>query len=117
MTTTTRPSAGTASPVRRQARFAAGRAILPRNAIEGTWYNVCAGRRTGDDKPGMVMLDLGGSRQHVPVACLEFRDVPRAAPEPASRHAFPRLRRRAATVALSLLPLGAALLLARVGKS
>ena len=102
--------------MRRQARFAAGRTILPHNAIEGTWYDVRAGRRTGDDKPGMVMLDLGGRRQHVPVACLEFREAPSATPEPSSRLPLPRLR-QAAAVALSLAPLGAALVIARMARS
>jgi hypothetical protein len=96
---------------RRQARFAAGRAILPHHAAEGTWYDVCPGRRRSDDQPGMVMLDYGDRREHVPAACLEFREV-RA--RGIGRIARPvRLaRHRLLATALSLVPVGAAVIVA-----
>ena len=100
----------------RQARFAAGRAILPPYAAEGTWYDVRPGRRQGDNRPGMVMLDLGERRAHVPAECLEFRTAPPApvGPVPIARYLRPvRLARsRALVAALSLVPLGAAMIIA-----
>ena len=96
---------------RRQARFAAGRAILPQHAAEDTWYDVCPGRRRNDDQPGMVMLDFGSRREHVPAACLEFRTAPAGGVRRLVRPA--RLaRHRALAAALSLLPVGAAVLVA-----
>ena len=99
---------GVPAAPRRQARFVAGRAILPQHATEGTWYDVCAGRRRSDDQPGMVMLDFGDRREHVPASCLEFR-----APAPA-RPARPlqRVPGRALAAALSLVPVGAAIVIA-----
>lgn len=96
--------------IRRQARFAAGRAILPQHASEGTWYDVCPGRRRNDDQPGMVMLDFGDRRAHVPAACLEFRPAPRGL----GRFVRPvgRIRHGALAAALSLVPVGAAMLVA-----
>lgn len=107
------PSRAATAP-HRQARFAAGRAILPQHAAEGTWYDVCPGRRRGDDQPGMVMLDFGGRREHVPAACLEFRVAP---PAEARRNrrgagAVQVARHRALVAALSLLPVGAAVAIA-----
>jgi hypothetical protein len=108
------PSTSSIAPAgsRRQARFAAGRTILPQDVAEGRWYDVCAGRRRGDDRPGMVMLDLGTRREHVPVACLEFRTVP-------DRRGLARaVPRRALALAASLVPVvAAAVVLAARGRA
>ena len=58
---------------RRQARFLSDQVILPEGLEPGRWYDVQRGRRHDDDRPGMVLLDLGARRLHVPVSCLEFR--------------------------------------------
>ena len=55
---------------RRQARFAAGRAILTQHAAEDTWYDVCPGRRRNDDQPGMVLAKASGSRQRMKDRCM-----------------------------------------------
>jgi hypothetical protein len=106
---------GVPAAPRRQARFVTGRAILPQHATEGAWYDVCAGRRRSDDQPGMVMLDFGGRREHVPAGCLEFRA--RSAPGRAARP-LQRPRGRALAAALSLVPVGAAVIIAatRLGR-
>jgi hypothetical protein len=107
------PPSSAAAALHRQARFAAGRAILPQHAVEGTWYDVCPGRRRGDDQPGMVMLDFGGRREHVPAACLEFRIAPPADVRRNRRPGAVRVaRHRALVAALSLLPVGAAVAVA-----
>ncbi len=65
---------------RRQARFLSDRVILPEGMEHGRWYDVRAGRRRDDNRPGMVLLDLGVRRLHVPAPCLEFRvDRPKMA--------------------------------------
>lgn len=132
------PSSTTpAAPARRQARFAAA-AILPHDVTPATWYDVCEGRRRDDDRPGMVLLDLGERRAHFPVSCLEFRQVTPEVPGDAIATGAARPRDdggsaarprdaggtrtrawRAKAAALSLVPLGAAALVAayRLGAS
>ncbi len=60
-------------PPKRQARFVPGRVIVPEDLEPGRWYDVCQGRRRDDNRPGVVVLDLGTRRVAVPEACLEFR--------------------------------------------
>lgn len=112
------------SPARRQARFSAEKVIVPADLDAGRWYDVCHGRRTTDQRPGMVLLDLGDRRVLMPEACLEFRAAAvestsalRRAP---ARRAHPmhmvlRAGLRAARSTLVAHPVGAALSLLPVG--
>lgn len=61
--------------VRRQARVLTDQVILPDGIESGVWYDVCPGRRRDDNRPGVVLLDLGTSRMLMPESCLEFRQV------------------------------------------
>lgn len=120
--TSTRVSRARRREITRQARFVASKVILSTDVDTSTWYDVCAGRRRSDDRPGMVLLDLGSRREHFPASCLEFRAPPapeatplRAAAAVASR--LPRLHGRALAAVVSLIPIGAAALVAayRIG--
>lgn len=84
---------------RRQARFLSDQVILPEGLEPGRWYDVQRGRRHDDDRPGMVLLDLGTRRLHVPASCLEFR-VQRPAPV---RRWKPKVVLAASLVPLSLV--------------
>lgn len=74
---------------RRQARFCATKVIIPDGLQAGVWYELCQGRRRDDNRPGMVLLDLGDRRHLVAEALLEIREVPADAP----RARLPRPRR------------------------
>jgi hypothetical protein len=75
------------------------RVILPEGVEHGRWYDVRTGRRRDDSRPGMVLLDLGVRRIHVPASCVEFRvDRPRAV-----RRWRPKLVLAASLVPLSLV--------------
>jgi hypothetical protein len=89
---------------RRQARFLSDQVILPEGLEPGRWYDVLRGRRHDDERPGMVLLDLGTRRVHVPVSCLEFR-VPQPAPAPAPVAPTRRWKPKH-VLAASLVPLG-----------
>lgn len=97
---------------RRQARFVASRVILSTDVRPEAWYDVCTGRRRGDTRPGMVLLDLGTRREHVPADCLEFRPAPERRLAGRLRPPLRRVRGRALSGVLPLLPLGAAALVA-----
>ena len=94
--------------------------IVPSGLCSHTWYDIASGRRRDDERPGMVLLDLGDRRVHVPARCLEFRDavgVPAATPS--RRLQFPHFARRLAmatspraAVAASLVPVGLLALIA-----
>src|SRR4051794_18299688 len=86
---------------RRQARFLSDQVILPGALEPGRWYDVQHGRRHDDNRPGMVLLDLGTRRLHVPVSCLEFR-VHRLATAPVRRWK-PKVMLAASLVPLSLV--------------
>lgn len=86
-------------PVRRQAKFLSGQVILPEGLEPGRWYDVLRGRRHDDERPGMVLLDLGTRRVHVPVSCLEFRVYQPATAAPLRRWKAKRV------LAASLVPL------------
>lgn len=88
---------------RRQARILSDQVILPEGLEPGRWYDVQRGRRHDDDRPGMVLLDLGTRRLHVPVACLEFRvQRPASVPAPVRRWS-PKIVLAASLVPLSLV--------------
>ena len=89
-----------ASP-RRQARFVAHRVIPPDGCEPNRWYHVCSGRRREDNRPGMVVLDLGTHRVPVPEICVELRDEA-AAESPAPRRRWRKLA-LAVTVPLGLI--------------
>ena len=95
---------------RRHARFVAHRVIPPDGCEPNRWYTVCEGRRREDNRPGMVVLDVGTHRVSVPEICVEVRaGVPAAdtTPAPASPPAPARRRRWAKRVALAVtVPLG-----------
>jgi hypothetical protein len=75
--------------------------LLPEGLEPGRWYDVQRGRRHDDNRPGMVLLDLGTRRLHVPASCLEFREQ-RPAPIPGPvRRWTPKV-----VLAASLVPLG-----------
>jgi hypothetical protein len=59
---------------RRQARFVAHRVIPPEGCEANRWYNVCSGRRREDNRPGVVVLDLGTHRVTVPEIYVELRE-------------------------------------------
>jgi hypothetical protein len=85
--------------------------VIPPDGCEpNRWYTVCDGRRREDNRPGMVVLDVGTHRVSVPEICVEVRaGVPAAAttPAPASPTASVRRRRWAKRVALAVtVPLG-----------
>jgi hypothetical protein len=84
---------------RRQARFLSNQVILPEGLEPRRWYDVKRGRRHDDDRLGMVLLDLGNRRLHVPVSCLEFL-VQRPAPV---RRWNPKVVLAASLVPLSLV--------------
>jgi hypothetical protein len=95
---------------RRHARFVAHRVIPPDGCEPNRWYTVCEGRRREDNRPGMVVLDVGTHRVSVPEICVEVRaGVPAAGttPAPATPPASVRRRRWAKRVALAVtVPLG-----------
>jgi len=95
---------------RRHARFVAHRVIPPDGCEPNRWYTVCEGRRREDNRPGMVVLDVGTHRVSVPEICVEVRAGVAAAattPEPVSPPAPTRRRRWAKRVALAVtVPLG-----------
>jgi hypothetical protein len=95
---------------RRHARFVAHRVIPPDGCEPNRWYTVCEGRRREDNRPGMVVLDVGTHRVSVPEICVEVSaGVPAAdtTPGPASPPALVRRRRWAKRVALAVtVPLG-----------
>ncbi|HEU4698962.1 MAG TPA: hypothetical protein VFS40_07275 [Gemmatimonadales bacterium] len=74
---------------RRQARFCAAKVIICDGLQPEVWYEICQGRRRDDNRPGMVLLDLGDRRLLVAEALLEIREVPADAP----RARLPRPRR------------------------
>ncbi len=61
---------------RSQARILPDRLILPSGVSTDGWHDVCPGRRRDDDRDGMVLLDFGDRRLHLPLHGLEFRDSP-----------------------------------------
>ena len=96
---------------RRHARFVAHRVIPPDGCEPNRWYSVCEGRRREDNRPGMVVLDVGTHRVSVPETCVEVRaGVPAETamtPAAATPPAPVRRRRWAKRVALAVtVPLG-----------
>jgi hypothetical protein len=79
-----------AVPLRRQARFCATKVIPPEGFHTDVWYEVCQGRRREDNRPGIVLLDVGDRRIAVAEMLLEVREVPAEAP----RAALPSPQRR-----------------------
>ncbi len=116
----------TSTAARRQARIQSQAVILPRGIDAGQWYDVVPGRRHNDERPGMVLLNLGGSMLHFPERCLEYREPGETCARPgASASAAPaagapaRGRRRSWTltgrqlaVAATILPVGLAAVIA-----
>jgi hypothetical protein len=113
------------TPARRQARMLTHKVIAPDGIDADRWYPICYGRRRDDQRPGMVLLDLGTQRMLLPESCLEFRDpdAPRRAgparPLDAGQLVAAgarALRRQVApngfTLAASLVPIGTIALLA-----
>jgi len=106
---------------RRQARFVAHRVIPPDGCEPNRWYTVCEGRRREDNRPGMVVLDVGTHRVPVPEICVEVRageqapaptPAPASPPAPARRRRWPRRVALAVTVPLGLIAVAAVGLLA-----
>ncbi|HEX5387089.1 MAG TPA: hypothetical protein VFW66_10340 [Gemmatimonadales bacterium] len=95
--------------IRRQARFLPDRVILSESVEHNRWYPIAQGRRHDDNRPGMVLLDLGVRRLNVPEVCLEFRDG-RAGADMAADAPGPQRRARHWTRKLaltaSIVPLG-----------
>lgn len=83
----------TVCEARRQARCITDTMILPASVEPGRWYDIRPGRRSTDQQPGMVLLDVGSHRVLLPESCLEFR-----AAEPASSPASAPSRRAGAFV-------------------
>jgi hypothetical protein len=113
------------TPARRQARMLTHKVIAPDGIDADRWYPICYGRRRDDQRPGMVLLDLGSQRMLLPENCLEFRDpdaLRRSSPvRPLDAGQIVaagtrRLRRRVApaglTLAASLVPIATVALLA-----
>lgn len=91
---------------RRQARFVAHRVIPPDGCEPNRWYHVCSGRRREDNRPGMVVLDLGTERVTVPQICVEIR-TEGVATEGIATTGQPVRRRRWRKLALAVtIPLG-----------
>jgi hypothetical protein len=100
---------------RRQARIQSHAVILPRGIDAGRWYDIVPGRRHNDQRPGMVLLDLGSSMLHFPERCLEYRDAEAhgasadgAAPRKRRRRGMWALSSRHLAIAASLVPVGVA---------
>jgi hypothetical protein len=106
---------------RRHARFVAHRVIPPDGCEPNRWYTVCEGRRREDNRPGMVVLDVGTHRVSVPETCVEVSagepaaattPAPASSPTPLHRRRWPKRVALAVTVPLGLIAVAAVGLLA-----